>query len=275
MNLKDSDFRIHAQGSRLVVPASCLTFLPPIPSSTTTTTNPPPPGSPHDAMVGVAGFSHASLTKGLLILTSIVSVLTSLFQLKPHLHFQFHPHLTVHHQWYRLFTQHFAFTNSSELFLALLLLYNAGVKVERTFGTRKFAAFLFVTTALYTGAQLVVLGIVSIVLQRYSDGSVKDTDKHWLALGRTPAGPWAPLFASTLPSSLISGPSPFHHGSLPINTYKCTPLPSSSPSPKAPPLSSLASSPYLFLPYTVLQNFNIIACPQDSIASYPSSSPPG
>ncbi|SPO30620.1 uncharacterized protein UTRI_05237 [Ustilago trichophora] len=149
----------------------------------------------------VAGFAHAPLTKGILIIVSIASVLVSLFQLKPFIHLQIHPHLTLHHQWYRLFSQHFAFTNSSELFLALLLLYNAGVKVERTFGTYKFASFLAVITALYTLAQVVLLGLASLLLTRYTapsetrNGVEREAQKHWLINGASPAGPWGPLFA--------------------------------------------------------------------------------
>ncbi|SJX64704.1 uncharacterized protein SRS1_15521 [Sporisorium reilianum f. sp. reilianum] len=134
----------------------------------------------------VAGFAHAAISKGLIIVVSITTVLVALFQLKPFVHLQLVPHLYTHHQWYRLVTQHFAFTNSSELLLALLLLYNAGVKVERTFGTVKFAGFLVVTTAMYTAMQVVVLGVGSMVFA--GEGS-------WVTQGRTPAGPWGPLFA--------------------------------------------------------------------------------
>ncbi|SPO31121.1 uncharacterized protein UTRI_05237_B [Ustilago trichophora] len=149
----------------------------------------------------VAGFTHAPLTKGILITVSIASVLVSLFQLKPFIHLQIHPHLTVHHQWYRLFTQHFAFINSSELFLALLLFYNVGVKVERTFGTYKFASFLAVTTTLYTLAQLVLLGLASLLLTRYTapfetgNRVEREAERHWLINGASPAGPWGLLFA--------------------------------------------------------------------------------
>lgn len=152
----------------------------------------------------VAGFANAPVTKGILILVSIVSVLVSLFQLEPFVHLQLQPHIYVHHQWYRLVSQHFAFTNSSELLLALLLFYNAGVKVERTFGTYKFASFLVVVTSIYTAAQLVLLGFSSVVFSQYPTSSPANRSKastaetpssHWLADGRSPAGPWGPLFA--------------------------------------------------------------------------------
>ncbi|SAM83622.1 uncharacterized protein UBRO_06669 [Ustilago bromivora] len=149
----------------------------------------------------VAGFAHAPLTKGILITLTITSILVSLFQLKPFIHLQIHPHLTVHHQYYRLITQHFAFTNSSELFLGLLLFYDAGVKVERTFGTYKYASFLVVTTTLYTAVQVILFGLSSFLLAQYtkspwSPGVAEGLgEKHWFISGRTPAGPWALLFS--------------------------------------------------------------------------------
>lgn len=147
----------------------------------------------------VAGFAHAPITKGIIIVVSISSVLISLFQLKPFVHLQLDPHIYTHHQWYRLVTQHFAFTNSSELLLALLLLYNAGVKVERTFGTFKFASFLAIVTAVYTAVQVVSLGLGSLLLSRTlageKEGKNPDESPFWLVQGRTPAGPWGPLWA--------------------------------------------------------------------------------
>lgn len=41
-------------------------------------------------------------------------------------------------QYWRLFTNHLIFGNSSELLLALVLLYNIGINIERTFGSRKY-----------------------------------------------------------------------------------------------------------------------------------------
>lgn len=157
----------------------------------------------------VAGFSYAPVTKGILIAVSIASVLVSLFQLKPFVHLQIYPHLVIHHQWYRLISQYFAFTNSSELFLALLLFYNAGVKVERTFGTFKYASFLVMVTAIYTAAQLVTLALVSLLLARLGwgsesgegsgsatgSGNAGGVRRSWPANGASPAGPWGPLFA--------------------------------------------------------------------------------
>lgn len=42
-------------------------------------------------------------------------------------------------QYWRLAAHHLAFSNSSDLFVAELVLYNVGVQVERQFGSIKFA----------------------------------------------------------------------------------------------------------------------------------------
>lgn len=143
----------------------------------------------------VAGFAYAPVTKGILIQLSILTVLVSLFQLKPHIHLQLFPHVSVHHQYYRLLAQHSAFTNSSELFLCLLLFYTAGVKVERTFGSYKYAAFLTVTTAIYTVAQVVLLSLGSYICGVIFGSHDERDSQSWIALAKTPAGPFGPLFA--------------------------------------------------------------------------------
>lgn len=147
----------------------------------------------------IAGFANAPVTKGVLIALAVGSVCASLFQLKPFVHLQIHPHLDTHHQYYRPLVQHVAFTNSSELFLALLLFYNAGVKVERTFGTYKYASFLAVTTVIFTAVQFVVLAACSLLFLRVDpaqeSGLEKEVERSWVVLGRSPAGPWGPLFA--------------------------------------------------------------------------------
>ena len=46
-------------------------------------------------------------------------------------------------QYWRLLVHHAAFSNSSELFLWELILYNVGVDIERQFGGVKYAVSLF------------------------------------------------------------------------------------------------------------------------------------
>lgn len=136
----------------------------------------------------VSGFAHAPVTKGVMLITSVGSVGAALLQLQPYTHVQLVPHLLVHHQWYRLAVQHVAFVNSSELFLALLLLYQAARQVERTLGSHKYASFLLVTVALYTLAQLALLSTLHLVLT---------------GVNRAPAGPWAIVFATVYQHSRL------------------------------------------------------------------------
>lgn len=93
-------------------------------------------------MVNVTGFAHAPITKGILIVTTIASLVVGVFHLAPYANLPISPHLTTHHQFWRLAVHHLAFTSSAELFLSVLLIYGAGREVERTFGTRKYAVSL-------------------------------------------------------------------------------------------------------------------------------------
>ncbi|EJD01385.1 uncharacterized protein FOMMEDRAFT_88708 [Fomitiporia mediterranea MF3/22] len=86
-------------------------------------------------------FQHAAISKGLMISCAVTSIAASIFDVKHYLHLQLFPHLTKHHQYWRLLVHHLAFTNSSELLLAEILLYNVSVPIERMFGSSKFAAF--------------------------------------------------------------------------------------------------------------------------------------
>ncbi|TFY78708.1 hypothetical protein EWM64_g5305 [Hericium alpestre] len=60
------------------------------------------------------------------------------------------PHLSRHHQFWRLLAHHVAYTNSSELFVWELLLYNTGIHIERQFGSVKFASFAVLSTLVAT-----------------------------------------------------------------------------------------------------------------------------
>ncbi|KAL7413164.1 hypothetical protein BDY24DRAFT_340939, partial [Mrakia frigida] len=95
-------------------------------------------------------FSHAPLTKGMMLFVGISSLGVALLHWKPYLPLILEPHLTKHHQFWRLATQPFAFINSSELFLWELLIYTVGRHVERCLGSRKFATFLLLSHLLST-----------------------------------------------------------------------------------------------------------------------------
>lgn len=78
----------------------------------------------------------------------ITSLLAGLFDVKHYLHLQLVPHLSRHHQYWRLAVHYLAFSNSSDLFIAQLVLYNVGIQIERQFGSVKFASFALVSTIL-------------------------------------------------------------------------------------------------------------------------------
>ncbi|KAH9948805.1 hypothetical protein B0H21DRAFT_732126 [Amylocystis lapponica] len=91
-------------------------------------------------------FENASVTKGLMLSIALTSITAGIFDVKHYLHFQLVPHLSKYHQYWRLFSHNIACANSSDLFLIEMLLYNAGVQIERAFGSAKFASFIVVTT---------------------------------------------------------------------------------------------------------------------------------
>jgi len=76
---------------------------------------------------------------------ALTSIAASILDVKHYLHLQLVPHLSRHHQYWRLFVHHLAISNSSELLLTEILLYNVAVPIERLFGSTKFASFAFVS----------------------------------------------------------------------------------------------------------------------------------
>ncbi|KAL5508196.1 hypothetical protein ACEPAH_5815 [Sanghuangporus vaninii] len=104
-------------------------------------------------------FQHAAVTKGLMIGCAASSIIASIFDVKHYLHLQLSPHLARHHQYWRLLVHHLAFSSSSELLLAEILLYNISIPIERIFGSSKFVGFcltsLLTSTILEFGSLLV------------------------------------------------------------------------------------------------------------------------
>ncbi|KAH7887454.1 hypothetical protein F5I97DRAFT_1966033 [Phlebopus sp. FC_14] len=123
-------------------------------------------------------FEHASVTKGLMMSCALTSIIGGVFDVKHYLHLQFVPHLSRHHQYWRLVTHHLAFSNSSDLLLAELLLYGVGVTIERQFGSVKFASFTIVSALLAT-----VLEFLSLILF------------HRIGINHIPSGPSAIIFS--------------------------------------------------------------------------------
>ncbi|KAF7352293.1 DSC E3 ubiquitin ligase complex subunit 2 [Mycena venus] len=85
------------------------------------------------------------------------SILVGVFDVKHYFHLQLVPHISRHYQYWRLGVHHLAFSSSSELFIAEILLYNIGIQIERQFGTLKFASFAIITTLLATLVEFISL----------------------------------------------------------------------------------------------------------------------
>ena len=71
-------------------------------------------------------------------LAPLTSLLVSLLSLKLYIPFRLHPHILVYHQYWQAWAYHVAFTNSSELFLGIMILYHGARHVERACGSRKY-----------------------------------------------------------------------------------------------------------------------------------------
>jgi len=95
-------------------------------------------------------FEHAPVSKGLMLFCAVTSIVTGIFDVKHYLHLQLVPHISRHYQYWRLFAHHLAFSNSSDLLVAEIVLWNVGVHIERQFGSLKFASFAVVSTLLAT-----------------------------------------------------------------------------------------------------------------------------
>ncbi|KAF9450931.1 hypothetical protein P691DRAFT_664232 [Macrolepiota fuliginosa MF-IS2] len=102
-------------------------------------------------------FEHAPVTKAMMVGAGLSSFFVGLFDVKYYFHLQLVPHISRHHQYWRLMTQYLAYQNSSDLFLAELLLYNVGIHIERRFGSVKFASFLVVIALLSTLLEFLAL----------------------------------------------------------------------------------------------------------------------
>ena len=102
--------------------------------------------------------------QGLMLGLALSSIAIGIFDFKHYMHLQLVPHISKYYQvslqllrtiarteaqnvdfstqYWRLFSHHLACANSSDLLLAELLLYNVAVRIERTFGSVKFAVSL-------------------------------------------------------------------------------------------------------------------------------------
>ncbi|KAF7967991.1 hypothetical protein HWV62_32403 [Athelia sp. TMB] len=87
---------------------------------------------------------------GLMMGVAATSIVAGVFDVKHYLHLQLVPHISQHHQYWRLLAHQLAFADSSDLFVAELVLWHVGVHVERQFGSLKYASFALLASALTT-----------------------------------------------------------------------------------------------------------------------------
>ncbi|KAI9476478.1 MAG: hypothetical protein EXX96DRAFT_577313 [Benjaminiella poitrasii] len=127
--------------------------------------------------VGPPGFYNVPVTKFMVILLSSCSILASILNIKQYFHLQITPHISEHHQVWRLITSHLAFGNSSDVFFGLVLLYTFRV-IERQYGCAKYSAFIFISVLI---SSLLELGALMIGAQ--------------FGLKNIPGGPYALIFS--------------------------------------------------------------------------------
>ncbi|KAI8369886.1 hypothetical protein EDC96DRAFT_543050 [Choanephora cucurbitarum] len=128
--------------------------------------------------VGPAGFYNVPVTKFLVLFVGMSSILAAIFNLKQYFHLQLTPHITLHHQFWRLFTSHVAFGNSGDVFFGSLLLYTLRV-IERQYGSAKYIAFIALSAIIATFLEI---GALVVGAQ--------------IGLKSIPSGPYAILFSS-------------------------------------------------------------------------------
>ncbi|SCZ92336.1 BZ3500_MvSof-1268-A1-R1_Chr5-2g07791 [Microbotryum saponariae] len=138
------------------------------------------------------GFTGAPVSQGLISVICVASILAATTSTQHYFDLPLSPHLTRDHQWWRLLTHQIAFANSSELFIAALLLYFTSVPVERSLGSHKYASFLFASFFWSTLLSLLPL----IFFSRFG-------------LNRIPAGPFIVVF-SILAQSIRLIPTVFY-----------------------------------------------------------------
>jgi membrane associated rhomboid family serine protease len=113
-----------------------------------------------------SGFMNTPITKSLILSLISTSLVASIADLKHLLPIRPTPHLYPYLQFWRLCTWQIAYTSSTDLLFATLLLYQFRV-LERLWGSRKFISFLCVS-AIWTG--LLAPALLSTVVRLVSWG---------------------------------------------------------------------------------------------------------
>nr|OQO23693.1 hypothetical protein B0A51_11837 [Rachicladosporium sp. CCFEE 5018] len=128
-----------------------------------------------------SGFTNAPVSQALVVATVAGAILASLTDTKYFLWIEVRPHLLDYLQYWRLLTWPLVFTNSTEVLFGTMTLYQLRV-IERLWGSRKFASFIF-STYIYTA--LIPPVLLAVIIRPLSFGRV-----NYL-----PAGPTAMIFA--------------------------------------------------------------------------------
>ncbi|KAI9226142.1 MAG: hypothetical protein DHS80DRAFT_209, partial [Piptocephalis tieghemiana] len=137
-------------------------------------------------------FYHAPVTGGGGGATATLGLLASVMEGKPYLHFQVHPHMTLHHQFWRLLVSPWGGGGGGELLLGGILLYHHRLGGGGG-GSAKYASMLLLCTIGGGGGDATSLFLLSTVGFSLS----------------LPSGPYAAIF-STLYLYHSSVPSSYH-----------------------------------------------------------------
>ncbi|GAA5875314.1 hypothetical protein JCM1840_001927 [Sporobolomyces johnsonii] len=147
--------------------------------------------------------SGAGLSRSVILVLCSCSLLAAITSTQHYFNVPWTPHLTRDHQFYRFASRWLVWTNSSQLVIAVFVLWYASLDVERIWGSRKYASFLVVMAGLTT-----VLEALSLVL--FSRAGLRTL----------PAGPFALTFAVIYQSHRLL-PTLYHfqllHPSLTLN----------------------------------------------------------
>ncbi|KAI8362649.1 hypothetical protein BD560DRAFT_288681, partial [Blakeslea trispora] len=123
-------------------------------------------------------FYNVPVTKFLVLFVGGTSILAAIFNMKQYFHLQLTPHITLHHQFWRLFSSHVAFGNSGDVFFGSLLLYTLRV-IERQYGSAKYISFIVLSFVMATFLEIGTLVVGAQV-----------------GLKSIPSGPYAIIFSS-------------------------------------------------------------------------------
>ncbi|CAJ2510764.1 Uu.00g063890.m01.CDS01 [Anthostomella pinea] len=114
-------------------------------------------------------FTNAPVTRSLVYGLIGMSIAVSLLDIKHYFYILVDLHLWKYHQFWRSLIYQLCYTNSSEVLFAAMTLYNM-TPVERMWGSRKYATFIFVTyslTSVISPMLLVVLRPLTFGLFNY------------------------------------------------------------------------------------------------------------